>query len=324
MGTEINKSDIFVLVPSYNHGRYIEGCLRSIFAQTLKPSKLLVIDDGSKDDSPSRIEQTLKDCPFDSELVARPNRGLCATLNEGLERSSGEYFAYIGSDDMWLPRFLDARRTILEARRDSVLAYGHAFLIDENDEIVDSSANHTRDWAFFPDGDPMPMLMFGTSPVSSTVMYRRQSLEGMTWNENARLEDYEMYLKLSKEGAFAFDPQILSAWRRHHANTSRDINMMMDEILGAQQRMFEAGVLTAAELELATGRTKFRFVRDLLQAGRKAEALALAKDNFNGARSVSEQIAFGLRMATPMGIVNLRRVIRSKRRRQKIQEYLWT
>src|SRR4028119_2164690 len=77
-----DKPEVFAFVPSYNHAPFVEKCLRSIIDQTLKPKKLLVIDDGSKDDSPKIIERVLNDCPFDAEFIARENRGLSATLNE--------------------------------------------------------------------------------------------------------------------------------------------------------------------------------------------------------------------------------------------------
>src|SRR5690349_16677587 len=107
------RPDVFVAVPSYNHAPFVEECLRSIIGQTLRPKKLLVVDDGSRDGSPAVIEKVLKDCPFDSELISRENRGLCATLNEALEQSSGEYFAYLGSDDIWLPGFLEEQSNLL-------------------------------------------------------------------------------------------------------------------------------------------------------------------------------------------------------------------
>src|SRR3712207_3437086 len=100
---------VSVVVPSYNHAAFVEKSLRSIFRQTLHPAKLLVIDDGSADDSPRVIEKTMRDCPFPCEFISRANRGLCATLNEGLGKTGGEYFAYLGSDDLWLPDFLAAR-----------------------------------------------------------------------------------------------------------------------------------------------------------------------------------------------------------------------
>jgi alpha-1,3-rhamnosyltransferase len=112
---------VSVVVPSYNHGKFVESCLRSIFAQTLRPAKLLVIDDGSTDDSTSIIESVLRDCPFACDMIARENRGLPATLNQALSLTDDHYFAYLGSDDMWLSDFLAARVKLLDSRPSAVL-----------------------------------------------------------------------------------------------------------------------------------------------------------------------------------------------------------
>ncbi len=116
-------SEISVVVPSYNHARFIERTLRSIFAQTAGIKKLLVIDDGSTDGSPSTIEKVLQESPFDAEFIARENRGLCATLNQGLSKTKGEFFAYLGSDDLWRPSFLEEQVRLLESRPNAVLAF---------------------------------------------------------------------------------------------------------------------------------------------------------------------------------------------------------
>src|ERR1043165_8095778 len=77
---------VFVVVPSHYHATFIERTLRSIFAQTLKPSELIVIDDGSTDDSPKTIDRVLKDAPFPAQLIARENRGLPATITQATEQ----------------------------------------------------------------------------------------------------------------------------------------------------------------------------------------------------------------------------------------------
>src|SRR5919198_117682 len=162
---------VSVVVPSYNHAPFVASALRSVFRQTLRPAELLVIDDGSADDSARVAGGLLKDCPFPCELIARENRGLCATLNEGLSKTRGEYFAYLGSDDLWLPGFLAARVSLLGERARAVLAYGHALLIDERGEVFDCTA----DWAEYADGDARAMLFERTTaPMSPTVLYRRE------------------------------------------------------------------------------------------------------------------------------------------------------
>ena len=302
---------VFVAVPSYNHAPFIEECLRSIFAQTLAPRKLLVIDDGSKDGSPAIIERVLKECPFDSELVVRENRGLCRTLNQALEASNGEYFAYIGSDDLWLPEFLAARCDMMERRPEAVLGYGHAYLVNEAGERFDRTDDHTDEWANYPDGDARPMLLEGIAPISSSIFYRRSVLETVRWNEDARLEDYEMYLRLMNLGEFAFDPRVLSAWRIHGYNTSKNGRLMLSEILSAQARNREAIGASNEQFDVIQRRTKFRHARIELQHGNKASAFRLASENWRGARSASQLIRFAMRFFIPMNVVEF---IRRRRR----------
>lgn len=320
MNKDRQNSEVFAFVPSYNHAPFIEKCLNSIINQTLPPIKLLVIDDGSKDDSPKIIERILKDCPFDAELIVRENRGLCATLNEGFSLSDGKYFAYVGSDDYWFPTFFEERVKLLDSRESAVLGYGHAFLINEKGDIFDSTTNYTDDWANYPDGDAREMLLSGIAPISSTIFYRRSALEKVSWNENSRLEDYEMYLKLMNLGDFAFDAQVLSVWRQHGYNTSKNLGLMMDEVIEAQNRNIKDLGISKAELKEIQTKTKFRYARDFLQHGDKSKAFQLAKNNWRGANSNAELVKFALRMFVPMRLINFRRNLRKKSLTGKILE----
>lgn len=300
---------VFVFVPSYNHAPFVESCLRSIIKQTFKPSELLVIDDGSTDGSPQTIERALKDCPFPCDLIARENRGLCATLNEGLARSRGNYFAYLGSDDLWLENFLEARVHLLESRTRAALAYGHCYLIDEQNRIVDC----TNKWANYADGNARAMLLATTAPMSPTVMYRRSVLERHGWNEKARLEDYDLYLRLCVEGEFAFDPQVLSAWRLHGRNTSWNQTMMLEEQLEAQQSAREILGISAEELEKLQTTIRFNRAEDFLRIGQKAKALNLIYHNLAGANSPPRMARMFLRLLLPFRLIEWRKEIFQRR-----------
>lgn len=306
------KNEVFTFVPSYNHAPFIEKCLKSIINQTLKPKKLLVIDDGSKDDSPKIIEKVLKDCPFDAELIVRENRGLCATLNEGFAKSSGEYFAYIGSDDIWLSRFLEERIKLLDQHKSAVLAYGNALFLDAEDNIFESSA----EWWNFPT-DAREMLRLGIAPISSTVFYRRKFLENYRWNEKSRLEDYEFYIKLSTEGEFLFDKQVLSVWRHHGYNVSGDMNLMLAEVFAAQNRNKEKLALDESNIEEIQLKVKFRYAGDFLQKGLKKEALKLAKESWQSADSIAQILKFSARMFVPMNVINYRRKLWREKMKNK-------
>jgi len=316
----MSTTEIFVLVPSYNHAPFIERCLKSILKQSLQPKKLLVIDDGSKDDSVKIIEEVLKDCPFEAELVARKNLGLCATLNQGFALSSGKYFAYLGSDDIWLPQFLEERAKLLDKREEAVLGYGHSYFINETGEIFDSTADYAENWANYPDGDARPMLRQGIAPVSSTVFYRRASLEKVSWNADSRLEDYEMYLKLAALGDFAFDPQVLSTWRHHGYNTSKDKALMLKEVIEAQGRNFEFLGISENELKKVQTEIEFRYARDFLQSGDKKEAFKLALKSWRGAKSNTEIVKFIVRMLLPMTGVQIKRKLKKENKSKRFEK----
>jgi alpha-1,3-rhamnosyltransferase len=299
---------VSVVVPSYNHARFIEATLGSIMKQTLQPAELIVIDDGSNDDSPRVIEHALSDCPFPCELVVRENRGLCATLNEGFERSRGEYFAYLGSDDLWLPDFLKARVRLLESRPQAVLAYGHAYFIDEQSAIVD----YTADWARYADGNVREMLLQTTAPMSPTVLYRRNALEQERWDENAKLEDYDLYLRLSAAGEFAFDPRILSAWRRHGSNVSWDQGLMLEEQLRAQRQAALRFGFTEKQIAELQRTTRFNRAEDFLRVGKKSQALGLMRKNWRGAHSPRATARMLLRLLIPNSIMRGRARVRER------------
>ena len=304
---------VSVVVPSYNHARFVEATLRSILQQALPPAELLVIDDGSSDESPHLIERALAECPFPCELIARNNRGLCATLNEGFERTRGEYFAYLGSDDLWLPDFLKARVGLLESRSAAVLAYGHAYFVDEQNRIIDSTA----DWADYADGDARQMLLQTTAPMSPTVVYRRSALAPHRWNEASKLEDYDLYLRLSASGEFAFDPRLLSAWRRHDVNISWDQTLMLEEQLRAQREAAVRFGFTDEQIETLQLTTRFNRAEDFLRVGQKSQALNLILHNLRGADSPRTTARMFVRLLIPNSFMRGRARVRQRRAHER-------
>ncbi|MEO6050930.1 MAG: glycosyltransferase family A protein [Pyrinomonadaceae bacterium] len=314
-------SEVFVVLPSYNHAPYIEKCLSSIIGQTIHPKKLLVIDDGSTDGSPGIVEKMLADCPFNSELIVRENRGLCATLNQALSLSEGKFFAYLGSDDFWLPGFIQAREKLLENNENAVLGYGHAYFVDANGDIFDSTTESNQDGTNHPYSIARLLLLNGIAPISSTVFYRRSSLENVSWNEKSLLEDYEIYLKLLTLGDFAFDPTILSAWRLHGKNASKNLIMMHDEVLKAHDRGSKVFDLGEAELRKVQTKIRFRQAQEMLQQGEKKAAIRLLRTNWRGADSLLQAGKSLIHLASPKV---LQAWYKKKKRANQIKNYRGT
>jgi glycosyltransferase involved in cell wall biosynthesis len=280
----------------------------------VRPKKLLVIDDGSRDESPAIIETVLNDCPFDSELIARENRGLTSTLNQALSLSEGEFFAYLGSDDVWFPTFLAEQTDLLRSRPKAVLAFAHAYLVDERDQVFDSTA----EWTDFADGDFRPLLLQGIIFSSPGVLYRRSALVKHRWNEAARLEDYEMYLRLSGEGEFARNRKVLCAWRQHGANTSDDVPLMLAESIAAQDRLAPELGMDPDKLSRSQAKMKFAAAKNLVRHGFRYEAARLFIENLRGAPSITEVLRLAARLAIPQTLFQWNR---RRKQRNAIRRY---
>src|SRR5215467_8142244 len=93
---------VSVVIPAYNAGAYIEDALDSVFRQTFPRLEVIVVDDGSTDDTRSRLE------PYRSRIhyVWQTNNGSGAARNRGIDVSSGDYIAFLDADDLWSPEKL--------------------------------------------------------------------------------------------------------------------------------------------------------------------------------------------------------------------------
>jgi len=126
---------VSVVVPSYNHARYLPAALESVFAQTYRNIELIVIDDGSSDGSPAVIESLLARCPFPCTGLHRENRGAHATLNEAVRRARGAYINPLNSDDAFAPSRIEALVSGIAAEgRD--WGFGSVVHIDDDDRVV--------------------------------------------------------------------------------------------------------------------------------------------------------------------------------------------
>ena len=97
---------VSVFIASYNHARYLPECLDSILAQTYPDFEIVIVDDGSTDGSPSLLEDYQRRFPEKIRYSWHPehgNWGVSRTSNDAIQKSRGEYLAWIGSDDAWYP-----------------------------------------------------------------------------------------------------------------------------------------------------------------------------------------------------------------------------
>jgi hypothetical protein len=153
--------------------------------------------------------------------------------------------------------------------------------------------------------------------MSPTVLYRRSNVEHNGWDEQAKLEDYDLYLRLSTAGDFVFDRRVLSAWRQHDRNASRDFSWMIEARLAAQKRVASVLGLSQGELEHFQRILKFAGMEDLLRLGEKRKASELLRESFGGAPSAAAYLRLLARFCAPNLLMNWRKQRRQKRASQR-------
>lgn len=282
----INKSalpmpGLTVLISSYNHAPFIERTMNSVYNQTRLPEKLVIIDDGSSDNSVDIIERTLETCPIPFEFVARENRGLCASLNEGLSHVETPYLACLGSDDILLPGFVEQRVKCLETEQGAVVAYGPAYLIDKNDYVI----GETTDWGPISESDPLEEMLLGRTLPAVSAVYPTSAVEKFGWNESVYLEDYELLLKLTTLGRFVWSPEILCAWRMHDTNVSHDVPALIGAVLESQNNCAELLGIRPDTLRASQSRYRIEAADHLIAAGWRREAWKLIRRDWRSAGS---------------------------------------
>ncbi|MBK6804708.1 MAG: glycoside hydrolase family 99-like domain-containing protein [Betaproteobacteria bacterium] len=124
-------SGVSVVMPVYNHERFLDRTLASVAAQTLAPCELVAVDDGSSDGSAAAIERFARSAPFPVTLVRQRNRGAHVALNRGLALARGRTVALLNSDDEFHPQRLE--RMVATLGDDAGFAFSDAELIDDDD-----------------------------------------------------------------------------------------------------------------------------------------------------------------------------------------------
>src|ERR1017187_10376932 len=141
-----NTPLVTVVIPAYNHERYVVESIRSIINQTYRNIELIIINDGSKDDTHGKILTLIEECKqrfARFEYVSRNNVGLTSTLNQALSMARGSYFSALASDDIALPGKIVLLVNALEAAGPTyAAAFGNALFIDDQGRRIGFDNNN--------------------------------------------------------------------------------------------------------------------------------------------------------------------------------------
>jgi alpha-1,3-rhamnosyltransferase len=240
----MSKPLVTIAVPSYNHSDYVYECIMSIIKQDYSDIELIVIDDGSTDNSMIIIEDLAKQCRdrFKRyEVRGRANKGVAQTLNESLRWANGKYFTAIASDDAIFENMVSQLVASLESTSQEYSAvFGDALFIDSDSNplfldrmsgAISSSEEGVRSfYAYYTShrdiniqsdefGSYRTLLAGNYLPAMSCLLRTSSIRKVGGWDKSIRLEDWDLWLKLSKMCRFKYINAPVSYYRLHGLNT---------------------------------------------------------------------------------------------------------
>jgi glycosyltransferase involved in cell wall biosynthesis len=270
---------VSVIMPAYNAGRHVAESIRSVTCQTFGGWELIVVDDGSTDDT-AEIVRALASEDERIRYVRRENGGQAAARNSGIRHARGALLAFLDADDLWLPEKLERqRRALEETGADLIYCDGYVFSDDGSPERADG-------FAVVPglkDGATMFQLLYEYNRVATlSVLTRREAVERAgLFDEDRRIqncEDYDLWLRMAlAEASFYGMTEKLMRYRRHPASTTHRESRLLTPMLEVVKK--HAGAARGAAQRRVRG-----LYRDLIRA-------LLAEGDTEGARALMQEFA---------------------------------
>jgi alpha-1,3-rhamnosyltransferase len=246
MKAHTNTLLITVIIPCYNHERYIQKCIQSIIKQDHHNIELIIIDDGSEDGSVAKIQEMVPVCQerfIRFEFRSRPNKGVSTTLNEAIDWAVGDYISFIASDDLLHNKKIALLMNKFEQLDDTYAAiFGDASFIDSDGQAVYlnkytgmveiNNENSTNSFLeYFTQKRNVqykkphifghyPSLLEGNYlPAMGAIIKTKYIRSPNNFTSGVTIEDWDMWLKLSQNFLFYFEPRIVAFYRLHERNT---------------------------------------------------------------------------------------------------------
>jgi glycosyltransferase involved in cell wall biosynthesis len=230
-----------VVIPAFNAARTIESAIRSVLAQTERAFELVVVDDGSADETAERARI------FESDprvrVITQRNRGPAAARNTGIAAGSAEYVSMLDADDLWLPEYLDVMGGALDRTPEAAFAYTDAWVVEDNVKKVrrKSAMSYQRPPKSVSDARTFFLLLLERNFVYTSVTARRSALEGLGgYDERPSLvgsEDWDLWLRIAGgDGLPVRVPQMLCIHRATPDSLSSDATRMIRNVCEIYRR----------------------------------------------------------------------------------------
>ena len=216
---------VSVVIPCYNNASFLRDAIQSVLSQTHPRTELIVVDDGSSDDT----SDVASSYPV-TRVIRQNNQGVSAARNVGLAQSRGDYVVFLDADDRLLPDAVDAGVRCLESHPACAFASGHVRLAGQDGSIL-----RVPDEPCIEKDHYLTLLKYCYIWTPSAVMFRTAILKSvggfnMTLSGAA---DWDLYLRLSRRLAVFCHPHLVAEYRLHDKSMSTNSAMMLADCLAA-------------------------------------------------------------------------------------------
>jgi glycosyltransferase involved in cell wall biosynthesis len=211
--------EVSVIIPTYNRANLVSDAIASVMAQSFQDLEIIVADDGSTDDTAAvvaRFGDRIRYLPL-------PHRGQpAATRNAGLAIATGEYVAFLDSDDLFLPDKLARQVPVLKANPDIGLVYSNGYYFDTDPT---KAVGEALDGLAAPSGNVFGELLCGNFIMTPALALMRRSVVQSAGgfdesHEFIAVEDYALWLRIALQSKMQFVAGNVAAIRRHNQNLS--------------------------------------------------------------------------------------------------------
>ena len=256
---------VSIILPTHNRGHVIPDAIRSVLEQTHRDFELLIVDDASDDDTQEKV-QAFDDTRIQYHRV--PRGGVSRARNFALERVAGDYVAFIDSDDLYLPRKLEAQVAFLEANPQVMVAYSPYVEVHRGKETFHSCRQK---------GQRVFLEMFKGSFVNvNSILVRREAAAAVGGfpEDFTTLEDFDFFLRLAEKYPFGFVEETSSVYRMSDRDEGGDIDRYLhylEFVKGCRDR-FEPLRKNPRAWRWKYGKVLFGLGKSYFRAGDYAEA----------------------------------------------------
>lgn len=254
---------VSIVAPCYNAEKYLEEAIKSIFAQEYPHYEVIIVDDGSSDNSIAMLKQLQK--TYDFQLFTQPNQGVSAALNHGLRYAKGAYVSTPDLDDIMLPESLRIRADYLD-KNPNVGCVGALIIYMDSDgnTIKQQKRDQIRTYTF-------DQVLGGAVVIGAPVaLYRMSAMRRAGfYASQLRVQDFQMTLRIARLGYEIHElPVCTTRYRRHANNLSRKYRVLLQADLEAIAPYADHPAYQRARAQLVNKALKYAVVEDKKEAWR--------------------------------------------------------